>query len=240
MRQPPRLQLIPPNVILQHEDISDSRLPGLRYSLTASQTLKDPIQVVIVGERYVVVDGHHRFRALVDLGAKWIPVQISDLSDVRMSHWYHDLPWSSTKEPFWRIVHDQYLWSETNVRRLGIVKLPNRNVCILYAPEPIDEAIYRLSKSCRIENGNRTEEPPHTTPWICYDGLTIMDILNCAQAGRVLPPGVTRFIVTDRVLNLNVPLSLIRRDHPPDLTSYYRSAYRGRRYVESVIVAQTD
>ena len=240
MRQPPRLQLVPPGAILKHEDISASHLSGLRYSLTAVRTLKDPLQVISVGNRYLLVDGHHRFRTLVDLGAKWIPVQISGLNDVRMSHWYHNFSWSRTDEPFWRKILEQYLRSEANVRRLGIVKLLTGDIRTLYAPAPMDVAIYRLSKLYRMETVNRTEDPPHIAPWICYDGLNMGDILDCAQAGRVLPSGVTRFMVTDRVLNLNVPLSLICRDRPPDLTSYYRAAYNGRRYAESVIIAQTD
>ena len=49
---------------------------------------------------------------------------------------------------------------------------------------------------------------------VVFPQLTADSILSLAAAGRVLPAGVTRFVVPGRILRINIPLDFLRSDQP--------------------------
>jgi hypothetical protein len=49
---------------------------------------------------------------------------------------------------------------------------------------------------------------------VIFQQYSVSQVLQIAQAGRVLPAGITRFIIPGRVLRLNADLSMLKADKP--------------------------
>jgi hypothetical protein len=57
-------------------------------------------------------------------------------------------------------------------------------------------------------------EFPDITALVVYPQFTVEQILQIAQAGQVVPAGITRFIIPGRVLRVNVDLDYLKADIP--------------------------
>ncbi|HZD21855.1 MAG TPA: hypothetical protein VE569_00390, partial [Acidimicrobiia bacterium] len=77
-----------------------------------------------------------------------------------------------------------------------------------------------------------------------FPALTIEDVMDAAIGDDLLPAGVTRFLVPERALRLNVPISML--DGPGDIASKQSAldqllaerarTGRIRRYAEPVFI----
>ncbi|MEM0026692.1 MAG: ParB N-terminal domain-containing protein [Ignisphaera sp.] len=80
----PKIELIPIDMLIPHEDAEKQRLLNVLGKLLMTRTLKKP--VIVDAKRYIIIDGHHRVNAMKILGAKHIPAVLadysSDISDV--------------------------------------------------------------------------------------------------------------------------------------------------------------
>jgi hypothetical protein len=52
------------------------------------------------------------------------------------------------------------------------------------------------------------------TALVVYPKYTVAQILEIAQAGQIVPAGITRFIIPGRVLRVNVDLDYLKADLP--------------------------
>lgn len=76
-----------------------------------------------------------------------------------------------------------------------------------------------------------------------YRRFTPAELAEVVSAGEVLPAGVTRFIVEERVLNVRYPLGLLEKGEPAarnaELREFVRRSWQGghiRYYAEPVIL----
>jgi hypothetical protein len=53
---------------------------------------------------------------------------------------------------------------------------------------------------------------PDLTVLVIFPEYTVSQVLQIAQAGRVLPAGITRFIIPGRVLRINADLNILKSD----------------------------
>lgn len=83
----PEFALLPGERLLIHEEIVRTRARALARHLRKTGRIEDPIWVD--RESLVILNGHHRFAALRELGATRIPVWLFDYSDprVRLDRW---------------------------------------------------------------------------------------------------------------------------------------------------------
>ncbi|MCO5186010.1 MAG: hypothetical protein M9965_19000 [Anaerolineae bacterium] len=49
---------------------------------------------------------------------------------------------------------------------------------------------------------------------VVFPTFTVAQVIQVAQAGRRLPAGITRFIVPDRILRVNLDIDLLQADLP--------------------------
>ncbi len=69
---PPQLKIVDIKALKPHEDICEKRLKNLKEILLDDGVLKRP--VLVDEATLVILDGHHRCQALMDLGCRRIPV----------------------------------------------------------------------------------------------------------------------------------------------------------------------
>ena len=94
MHQPccvPRVSAIPIERIRPHEEFDIKILNGVMTSLQSEGVVRDP--VLIDSNSHMILDGTHRYWALIELGCRSIPVAVySYMSDsVKIGCWYRCL-----------------------------------------------------------------------------------------------------------------------------------------------------
>jgi L-serine kinase (ADP) len=92
MSRPPRYARLPPSILLEHEEVDPQAVRALTETIRADGIVRDPIWVA--DGSHVILNGHHRFHALVLLGAIAIPAWLFDYDDpmVRLERWYPGPP----------------------------------------------------------------------------------------------------------------------------------------------------
>jgi len=81
MTSPPRCELVDIGRLRAHERVEDDLLERTIEEIKREGFLKKPI--LVARDDYVILDGHHRFEALRELGCRKIPCYLVDyFSDV--------------------------------------------------------------------------------------------------------------------------------------------------------------
>ncbi|MFQ6012216.1 MAG: ParB N-terminal domain-containing protein [Thermoplasmata archaeon] len=70
-----------------HEEFLPELLEATRKAIEEDGFVKEPI--LAEREHYIILDGHHRYGALLELGCRWVPVFLVDYDDeaVRVETW---------------------------------------------------------------------------------------------------------------------------------------------------------
>jgi ParB-like chromosome segregation protein Spo0J len=72
--------------LLEHEEIDSKAVEKIKSTLLSQRFV--PIVVTNAGKnKYVILDGHHRFNALKKLGAKKAPCIVVNYEEVELSYW---------------------------------------------------------------------------------------------------------------------------------------------------------
>lgn len=84
--------LIEIDKLVPHEEIVEGRLSDLINKIKREKSVDMPIVVARIpnSNKYLIVDGHHRWAALKNMGYKYIPCVIIDYfsEDVKLMTWY--------------------------------------------------------------------------------------------------------------------------------------------------------
>jgi hypothetical protein len=85
----PAFELVAARRLRIHEQVDPGLVDFLERAIEAEGVLWDPIWVARSNGFDVVLNGHHRFRALTRLGARWIPAYVFDYADpaVKLDRW---------------------------------------------------------------------------------------------------------------------------------------------------------
>lgn len=85
-------QLIELNRLIPHEEIVEGRLKDLVNSITKVQAVDMPLVVAPIPstDKFLIVDGHHRWAALIELKCRYAPCVVIDYFDERvvLKTWY--------------------------------------------------------------------------------------------------------------------------------------------------------
>ncbi|MFQ5986549.1 MAG: ParB N-terminal domain-containing protein [Thermoplasmata archaeon] len=70
-----------------HEEFLPELLEETRKAIEEDGFVREPI--LAEREHYIILDGHHRYGALLELGCRWVPVFLVDYDDdgVRVETW---------------------------------------------------------------------------------------------------------------------------------------------------------
>jgi hypothetical protein len=244
------LRLVALDDLILHEAHDARRLARLRERLEWEKVQRNPVIVSLREEGYLVLDGAHRVHASRDVGNTLILVQLTSMPETPES-WAHvvanprleslddmkHLRVSSTAEgaPAARI-------EAPSGERLGVY--PNDKgldgevlaLCELQKVYPKDEVVHRLDPNAPV--ALKTGEVR-----ILYRSFTPAELVDVVHSGNLLPAGITRFRIRERVLGVRYPLERMRGgdldERNRELREFVESQWqinRVRRYDEPVVV----
>lgn len=231
----PNLEILPAENIRLHEHHDPTRTSPLKSRIDNSGVLYNPPLVIPFsngGDEYMVLDGANRVTSLIELGVPHILVQIVDPdSGVRLQTWNHVI-WRIRQETLVeRILEiDNIHMLGTNNRYflpydLAMIQLADGRTYRLTtsAPELRSDKISELVKlygemarfdRTMIEDINNLEGLYEDLAGLMiYPQFNIGEVVQFCRDGRLLPAGVTRFIVSPRALRVNYPLQNLCGDH---------------------------
>ena len=215
------LKLIPIDQIVLHETFEPCRLNKTKSSIEADQFIRHPILATLTRSgKYMVIDGVHRYTSLKALGCQLVPVQVISDTQYSIGTWNHkvpfgawwthlqqdsDLPWTTemrSERPFITMckgANEQYLY----LKDLGNKKL-----------KAWDKVVESYTDACAVERVAHCEGVCRDERYVMmkYQPLDIKEIEDVVERGETVPAGVTRFNISGRCLNLQVPLNILK-DH---------------------------
>ena len=234
----PRLRVVPLRQLRLHEGCDPGRVTRLREMLRASGVLRNPVVATEHDGCYIVLDGATRTQALLELGIPNTVVQLVayEKPAVRLERWHHvliglepDLLTKRLRELpgcVLRPCQPEDLATSLEAREtvLGIWTLAGGTYSLENARAP-QERVRHINRAVglyrdrvlvrRIADSdveNVLLQYPDLSAILFFPSFEPNDVLHCAMNNLKLPMGITRHVIADRVLGLNVPLDLLANE----------------------------
>ena len=244
------LRLVDLECLILHEAHDEDRLARLRGRIEAEGEQRNPVIVSPHEDRYLVLDGAHRVRALGELGSRFALVQIVEPPE-RAEGWGHLLNGvgredlgsiegiKASEEPGNAPLAEVetgsgttfFLWTEEVDLRSRVRAL--WDLQSLY-PEGVVVRRVEPDGAASLSDGEAL---------IRYQPFTPEELAAIVDSGSVLPAGVTRFRVRERVLGVRYPLQRMKdgdaRTRNAELREFVESRWhenRVRYYREPVVL----
>ena len=236
VKNPLGLEIVALDRVLPHEHVDPRRVERLVNRLREDQVLSSPPVVVELDDHYVVLDGASRVTALRELDYPHILVQIvSPQAGLSLHTWYHairKIELAALLDRFKSL--NEIGLVETSPGKVLDEMLEYGGLCYLHT---IDGRVFLVQAAAGVNHlqalnmiadvylsaghVSRTlhtdpeilrQEFPDLTALVVFPEYTVEQVLQIARAGRVLPAGITRFIVPGRALRINVDLARLSAD----------------------------
>ena len=227
---PLSLRVVPIKDVLPHEHIDLRRVKLLADKLKKASLFTNPPIVMESGSKYVVLDGATRVTCFKELNYEHIIVQVmSENDDVVLDKWAHAIRKINIVKLFEIL---------KNIPEISIIKNPANQadnlsgLCNLYTP---DNKVYSINPAKNIDkldalneftntyiqhsHVNRTVETNMDMLLKSYEDLcclvvfpkfTIKEVLEAPIQDKILPPGITRFLISGRLLRLNADFNYLK------------------------------
>jgi len=215
------LRLVEPGCLILHEAHDEARLARLKGRIEAEGEQRNPVMASPYEDRFLVLDGAHRVRAMNELGARFVLVQVVEPPE-RAEGWGHVVqgfeplgPGGTngllvSEEPGDEVVAEV----ETSAGEIAFVLSRERGPLArsrvmwgLQALYPDGAAVRRIEPdgAVRLTGGEAL---------IRYGAFAPEELVEIVASGAVLPAGVTRFRVRERVLGVRYPLDRMMGGEP--------------------------
>jgi hypothetical protein len=237
------LRLIPVEEICLHERHETKRLHGTCEGIRAEGVLRHPpLAVRMQDGRCLIIDGAHRTCALQQLGCRHIPVQLVEAEDFTLEAWSHLVPAGAWLEELRGEPALRFSASVEALPTPPLAELVRPDGSVLYIQSAAEDAddqqaeeaigFQRAAAGRRIEDWHRIVDAysqqhrvnrlaPHAVHpleegqiLLRYPAVSVAELESAVAAGQLMPAGVTRFSVRGRLLNLRIPLTVLRDEHP--------------------------
>jgi len=238
----PHLEIIPVANLVEHEWHDDQRTPRLMARIQESGVLRNPPIATPLrdgSQRFMVLDGANRVTALGKLNFPHVVVQIVKPDDqgLKLFNWNHVIWGFDASQLVTTIeqLQDIYLVSgdekrpdlgedcdlaKVQVARGNLfsfctqVKSLTRRVELLNAILDIYKDQASLDRTNEWSVVRLKAIYPDLCGLVIFPNFEIKQVLHLAGNGSLLPTGITRFMVSPRVLHLNYPLEAMAADIP--------------------------
>jgi L-serine kinase (ATP) / ParB family transcriptional regulator, heme-responsive regulator len=211
------LRLVEPECLILHEAHDEKRLARLRDRVEAEREQRNPVIVSPYEDRYLVLDGAHRVRVLGELGYGLVLVQVVEPPE-RAEGWGHLLKGVGLVELGFvegiEISEDQIEASLAEFETAG-----GRTLAVASAGEGLEawvralwglQSLYPKGVVVRRFEPDGVVRLAEGEALIRYRSFTPEELAAVVDAGAVLPAGITRFRVRERVLGVRYPLERMR------------------------------
>jgi len=236
----PDLRVLPLAALVPHEDHDPRRLESLCQRIMEAGVLKHPPIVAAIPDtdRFVVLDGANRIAAFTSLGFPHIVAQVVSYGDpgLVLDTWYHvvsGMTRASFEAAIKQIAGLSFKHSTLDEAREALA-MNNAIAYIVYAdgvqavhnPNVGRERDIQLLKQMvdaykgradifRASNDIWEKQAPfypEITALVVFPMLRPKDIITAARSGEKIPSGISRHIIPNRALNINIPLEILRVD----------------------------
>ncbi|CAN5302086.1 bifunctional transcriptional regulator/O-phospho-L-serine synthase SbnI [soil metagenome] len=213
---------------------------------------RNPVIVAPCEGLYLVLDGAHRVHALRELDVRFALVQCVDLPERAVS-WGHLLD-AASLEAALRSVEGIEV-SETQTERTPLAEARFHDGERLFAVGREEglasevralwalQAAYPRGEMVRRVDPGKPVELQTGEAMLLYRCFTPGELVEVVSGVGVVPAGITRFMVEERVLNVRYPLELLAEGDSAarnaELEAFVGKAWQGnrvRRYTEPVVL----
>lgn len=223
-----RIRVLPLDEIRPHEEYDPQILLKITNSLMMEGVLHDP--VLVDSENNVILDGTHRYWALIRLGCLSVPVALYDYSspEVSIGCWYRclsrspDIGWANLMNTPPGTLDEGVM---AVARREGLLSLLFRDRSFTVAAKNFDifEA-YRLLSffegALRGQDsglGFATEQDAlerlrqgEAEALLAPPPIKKSEVVQAARMGQLFPIKSTRHVIHSRPIGIDVPLALLK------------------------------
>ncbi len=250
----PPLRVVPLANVLRHEEVDPIRVEQLMTRLRTERIQVNPVICAAVGDRFVVLDGATRTEALRNLGLENVVIQVVDPATVTLETWHHvirNCPADAViehleQEPSLLFVPDDGAPKVTPAEGQP-VSVMGKGISVNATLKSLVGAYVGRWTVSRIIDPSVDVVSWRFPDWsviVEFPCMIVDQVLKAALGDDLLPAGVTRFLIPERVLRLNIDLSILegtgdlaRRQEALDGLIQARSrAGRVRRYEETVVI----
>jgi len=272
----PTLDILPVDAIFPHEYYDEQRARPLMEKLRAAGVLKNPPIVMPFcdgSHRYMILDGTNRVTAVRLLGIPHIIVQIVEPNapGLALRTWNH-VVWGLSPQDFLSGLQTAVPRLRPSVSlELSVAALHERKLMLVVslpdgrvfsAPPSEDEIATVETLNAAVQTYqqrallDRTHEHDAQVLKPLYEGISgvvifppfrVKQVQKLVAKGHLLPPGITRFIVSPRALRVNysleelaAPLSLEEKRARLRAWLQERLAAKGVRYYAEATVLYDD
>jgi L-serine kinase (ATP) / ParB family transcriptional regulator, heme-responsive regulator len=207
--------------LVLHETHDEDRLVSLRGRIEAEREQHNPVIVSPHEDRYLVLDGAHRIRALGELGSRFALVQVVEPPE-KAEGWGHLLKGVGRAEL--DNIEGIEVSDGPGDAPLAEVETSGGETLLLSAREDglrgRVRALWDLQSLYPRGAVVRRVEPDGTARLAGGDALvryypfTPGDLAEIVDSGTVLPAGITRFRIQERVLGVRYPLDRMMEGDP--------------------------
>jgi L-serine kinase (ATP) / ParB family transcriptional regulator, heme-responsive regulator len=251
----PPLRVVPLSAIRRHEEVDPLRVGRLSERIGSDGTQVNPMMCLEAsGGDLVLLDGATRTESMKRLGLKHAVVQLVDPMRMSLGTWHHVVRGVATEEVLGTIRDADGI---TLVKGVGTPAVHTHDGDSFRVTSDILSDNAALSAVVRAYVGkwtvNRSPDPrveavtgrfPDWAVIVEFPTLTVEDVMKAAISNDPLPAGITRFVVPERALRLNMPLDVLAADRSvaekqialDDLLEERARAGRIRRYEEPVFI----
>lgn len=249
------LRVVPLARIRRHEEVDPLRVARLRDRIQEDRTQLNPMVCTKApGGELVLLDGATRTEALKSIGLEHAVVQLVDSEEVGLETWHHvirhvpplDVVAAISARPEVLLSEDQgtprIVVAEQGARSvLGTGASPNATLTAL-----VSSYVGRWTVS-RVTDPDQETIAWRFPDWsviVEFPALNVEHVMKAAVGDDLLPAGVTRFLVPERALRLNIDLSVlagpgsteVKQQALDSLLAARARAGRIRRYEETIVI----
>ncbi len=244
------LQVIPLENLILHEAHDESRLKTLRDRVTTEKVQRNPVIVTAHNEKFLLLDGAHRALTMSGIGCDFILAQ-KITPPKTVESWTHLLvePNLESLDKSENLISDAHPgddWltaiedsdGETTYLRARSPEL----ACEVRALWDLQSVYPKKSPVRRLDSEAEAKIEPGEVR-LFYRRFTVEELVEVVRDGSVLPAGITRFRVPERVLNVRFPLKSLadgdlasRNAELREMIERQWNANQVRRYDEPVVL----
>lgn len=233
----PLLKFVATDLLVPHEDTDPRRVEKLVQRVMKEQVLKNPPIVSSIPDdnRFMILDGANRCMTFRSMGVLHLVVQLVSYADpgVVLDTWYHvvsgmpievfdheltkvtgldleSVPLSTAREALATNVAAAYIISDRGARI--VVSPEGKMLHDIHLLNKIVDAYKGKADIFRASNDIWEKQKPYypdITALIVFPKFNPSDILMIAKNGEKVPSGITRHIIPQRALHINIPLSVL-------------------------------
>jgi L-serine kinase (ATP) / ParB family transcriptional regulator, heme-responsive regulator len=249
----PDLRVIPLADIVPHEDFDPLRADRLSGRMANAGSQANPVVCIAADTgQFVLLDGATRNAALRHLGLGYILAQVVSPDGITLDTWHHVIREAAPVAVLERIEAggDLVLDADGGTPRVstsdGVTATivgPGSRFAVLGSLVRSYVGTWPVSRAVAVDLPQVPTLYPDWSVVVEQPTLTIDDVMKAALSDERLPAGVTRFVVPDRALRVNLDLEILaagpREQRQAELERHLATLIgegRVRHYTDSVVI----